>query len=422
MIRQLNPLSKGVKLSKYAALCAGTAFVMTSAMPAYAAPEPVDPGNMLGLTASGTDVSNTVTLSFNVGGVAQTPVVSDPAVFEVDAMVDVLVVSNGGDTVTPGETFATATLAYTVVNEGNVAAGQGYALDIVYNTENDVDFSAMVLAAGAPGLGEYALYIDQNNDGLWDALDTLYNTALSVNAFSLTPDQQANVLVVAGIPLNAIEGDTGSFTVVAQTLNPVAVGAAGTATTETLTPGILTIDTVFLDTISDDPLYAQAGEDVLEDGFHSDVGIMTVSDAGLTATKSVRVINDNATSLGCGVSGNTPEQSTADNLFAIVGACVEYTITVTQAGTADSNDVGLSDQLPGGVTFDGIITSTSLAKGTQILLTNKTSADFYNGETVANNGFADVAPGNNGNLVTATEATFASGQAPLVLVIRAIVD
>ena len=409
MIRQLSPLSKALKLSKYAALCAGTAFVMTSAMPAYAETEAAD--DPLVLTASGTDVSNTVTLSFNVGGVAQTPVVSDPAVFEVDAMVDVLVVSNGGDTVTPGETFATATLAYTVVNEGNVAAGQGYALDIVYNTENDVDFSAMVLAAGAPGLGEYALYIDQNNDGLWDALDTLYNTALSVNAFSLTPDQQANVLVVAGIPLNAIEGDTGSFTVVAQTLNPVAVGAAGTATTETLTPGILTIDTVFLDTISDDANYILT--DLIEDGFHSDVGIMTVSDAGLTATKSVRVINDNATLLGCGA--DTVDQSTTDNLFAIVGACVEYTITVTQAGTADSNDVGLSDLLPGGVTFAGIITSSSS-------LTNKTSVDFYSGETVAIEGFLDVAPANVGNLVTATEATFASGQAPLVLVIRAIVD
>lgn len=407
----LSPLSKGVTLSKYAALCAGTAFVMMSAMPAYAAPEVAD--DLLGLTASGTDVSNTVTLNFDVGGVAQTAVVSDPAVFAVDAMVDVLVVSDGDATVTPGQTYQTATLAYTVTNEGNVAAGQGYALDIAYNTDSGTDFSAMVLVATAPTLGQYALYIDVNNNKAWDSGDTLYNTAGSLNAFNLTPDQQENVLVVAGIPLDAVQSDTGTFTVIAQVLDPIAIGLAGTATVEEVAPTIGRTDIVFLDTISDDPLYAQSGEDVLEDGFHSDIGLMTVSDAGLTATKSVRVINDNASVLGCGA--DTVDQSTTDNLFAIVGACVEYTITVTQAGTADSNDVGLSDQLPVGVTFAGIITSSSG-------LANKTSADFYSGETVAVEGFLDVKPDNVLNLVTATEATFASGDAPLVLVIRAIVN
>ena len=406
MIRQLSPLSKGVTLSKYAALCTGTAFVMMSAMPAYAETEAADV--VLDLTASGTDVSNTVTLNFTVGGVAQTAVVSDPAVFAVDTMVDVLVVSNGDVTVTPGETFATAVLTYSVTNEGNLATGQGYALDIAYNTVGTTSALAMTPSADdTPGLGEYALFIDVNNDGLLDVDDTFYVAGGGTNAFDLLPDQKDNVLVVAGIPLDAAGADTGTFTVVAQTLN---VGTA-VATLQEASPTVTGTDVVFLDTVSDDAAYV--GTDVLEDGFHSDIGTMTVSDAALTASKSVVVINDNATLLGCG--GINVAQSGASDQFAIVGACVEYTITVTQAGTADSNDVGLSDLLPGGVTFAGIITSSSS-------LTNKTSVDFYSGETVAIEGFLDVAPANVGNLVTATEATFASGQAPLVLVIRAIVD
>jgi uncharacterized repeat protein (TIGR01451 family) len=400
MIRQLNPLSKGVKLTKCAALCAGTAFVITSAMPANAAPVAADV--ILGLTASGTDVSNTVTLSFDVGGVPQTPVVSDPAVFAVDTMVDVLVVSAGDATVTPGETFATAVLSYSVTNEGNLAAGQGYALDIAYDTGLTSLFSAMTLSADAtPGLGEYALFIDVNNDDLLDVGDTFYVAGGGANAFDLLPDQKDNVLVVAGIPLDADGGDTGTFTVVAQTLN---VGTA-VATLEEAAPTVSGTDVVFLDTVSDDLAYV--GNDLLEDGFHSDIGTMTVSDAALTASKSVVVINDDASGLGCGA--DTVAQSGLLDQFAIVGACVEYTITVVQAGTAISTDVLLTDALPAGVTFEGIISSSSA-------LLNRTSDDFYNSEA------GDVAPANAGGTVTATEATFGVGQADLVLVIRASVN
>jgi len=399
MIRQLSPLSKGVTLSKYAALCTGTAFVMMSAMPAYA------------LTASGSLVSNTVILTFDVGGVTQTPVESPTAEFFVDTMVDVDVTSNGDATVTPGQAYTTAVLSYTVTNEGNLAAGHGYALDIVYDTGTNSQITPMELSANdTPALGEYALYIDLNNDGLLDGGDTWYVAGGGTNAFDLVPDGTAKVLVVAGIPVATTAAYTGSYTVVAQTLDQ----GTTDVTAETTTPAILNVDTVFLDAESSDGAYTET--DPLYNGIHSDVGVFTVSDTALSAEKTVRVINDGTGTPGCGAD-DVAQSTVLAELGAVPGACVEYTITVTKPlGTASTN-VTLTDALPAGVTFAGIISSSSL-------LSPKTSDDFYGTEP------GDAEPGEGltatpsvaAGTVTATEATFEALDEELVLVIRATVD
>jgi len=318
------------------------------------------------------------------------------------------VLSNGGATVTPGETYDTAVLSYTVTNEGN--AEQGYALDIVYNTGTN---SELVMALedpltddGTPDLGEYALYIDVNNDGLLDLGDTWYNPENTTSAFNLLPDTKYNVLVVAGILTDAAVDHTGSFTVVAQTLDAV----TGAVIIQTLLPDIDTVDVVFLDDESDDSNYILT--DAFLDGKHSDDGVMTVEDAVLAASKTVDVINQDAGSLGCfDIGGNTGPIPAADaDLFAIPGACVEYTITVSNTGNAEATNVALSDDLPTGVTFAGIVRFDSA------VTTNLSSADFYSGEG------ADVVPTEASGTVTATEATIAPTTGTVTLVIRAIVN
>lgn len=75
-------------------------------------------GNANALTASGTSISNTATLNYNVGGVAQNPVNSTSASFVVDTLVSMTLTPQGTyTTVIPGATAQVTTFTY--ANTGN---------------------------------------------------------------------------------------------------------------------------------------------------------------------------------------------------------------------------------------------------------------------------------------------------------------
>jgi len=84
-------------------------------------------------TAADTNVQNTFSLTYSVDGTEQ-PVIdtgpsgsNTPTEFTVDRKVDLTVVSNGNETVAPGE--ADAELTFTLTNTGNDT--QGYDLSLV---------------------------------------------------------------------------------------------------------------------------------------------------------------------------------------------------------------------------------------------------------------------------------------------------
>lgn len=67
--------------------------------------------------AAGVDISNTAVVSYQIGGVTQTPLNSPPAVFKVDRKIDLTLTGNTNANVTAGDLQAEVT--YTLVNEGN---------------------------------------------------------------------------------------------------------------------------------------------------------------------------------------------------------------------------------------------------------------------------------------------------------------
>lgn len=100
-------------------------------------------------TASGVTISNTATLNYTIGAVAQDPATSNAATFVVDNKVDLTMVSTGGATVIPGAN--NQVLPFTLTNTGNTT--QGYLLSTVDGTGDNFNMASV------------RIYVDVNGDG-----------------------------------------------------------------------------------------------------------------------------------------------------------------------------------------------------------------------------------------------------------------
>jgi uncharacterized repeat protein (TIGR01451 family) len=270
-------------------------------------------------TASGTDISNSATLDYKVGGVDQAQITSNTTTFKVDNKVDLTVAEVGSASVIPGD--SDQVLVFSVTNTGNTT--QGYSL-LVSGGADDFDMTNV------------RIYLDVNNDGLLDAGDTAY--ILGTNIADIAADGAIQVLVVADTPATPTNGDTAVYNLIATTLD------AGTTTITTNDSGE-----------ADDPDAVQvvwadgAGtDDAATDGKHSADAVYSVASAELSVTKTQAVVSDP-------INGTT-------NPKAIPGATVRYTITVVNSGAEDATAVVLVDNtplnttyVPGSITLDAAV-------------------------------------------------------------------
>ena len=287
-------------------------------------------------TPAGTGVENTFTLTYDVGGVSQPPIDTSlpgdpngPTVFTVDRLIDLTVASLGDNTVAPGATDEE--LVFSVTNEGNDT--QAYLLTLFEETGDDIDTDDPVGA-------EIVYYID-DGDGVFDPVADgpaiVYDpTATGFLPPELGQDEVLFVVVTQDIPAAAVDGNRADLTLVADTLEP----------STSLNPGApVTADTDGNDIIGD-------AENVLADdtgtarelefeGDHSATGTYIVAAADITAVKTVDVFSQDGT--GCEIAGFT---APTGNQYAIPEACMEYTITVENAGSSDATDIVLTDILP----------------------------------------------------------------------------
>jgi hypothetical protein len=217
-------------------------------------------------TASGTTISNTATLGYSLGGVAQTNITSAAATFVVDNKVNLTVAKVADLAATPGATKQA--LAYTVTNTGNTS--QRYAL------------TAVAGAATIASMSNVAIYLDVNGNGLWDAGDTLYVNASTFG--DVAADASLKILIVADTPLGATNAQTAIYNLVAQTVD------AGTTTVTVDLHAANTggVDVVFADAAGS----AGAGTDTVTDGKHSALATYTVATAALTVSKSALLLCD----------------------------------------------------------------------------------------------------------------------------------
>lgn len=286
-----------------------TALIVMSSSPALA----------VGTTA-GTDITNNVSVSFEVGGETQTPVTDDDT-FTVDRRIDVNVNFTGATpvSVSPGEDQAA--LAFDVTNLSN---------DTV-----DLDLSTVLTAGTGANIENITIYRDLNGDGVLDQAEIDAGAITFLDEVAADPGDDSevvSVLVVADITTDALNDDIFDIALVADAHEAGSVGALGTEITATTGANTDGVDTVLADG------NGGTGEDLDNDGDFSDQGQFEVAGAVVTVVKSSSIISD-------------PVNGTS-NPKAVPGAVIEYCIAVSNAAdAATASNVNVADDLPADVTF-----------------------------------------------------------------------
>ena len=294
------------------------------------------------LTPAGTNVQNTFTLTYDVGGVTQ-PVIdtSDPSdpngptEFTVDRLIDLTVASQGDNTVAPGATDEE--LVFSVTNDGNDT--QAYSLTVVEEGGDDIDTDD---PAGATPVLVY--YID-DGDGVYepnagDGAPITYNPA---NPPELGPDEVLWVVVTQDIPTSAVDTNTADVSLVADTLEPSTSPNAGTPVVGDGDGNTLTgaAENVLADGTGTANEVANAGD-------HSATGTYIVAAADIAASKAVSIHSEDG-------AGCTVIPGTATGGYSIPGACVEYVITVENTGSSAATDIVINDVLADELDFAGAV-------------------------------------------------------------------
>ncbi|MEQ1549657.1 hypothetical protein [Sphingorhabdus sp.] len=321
-------------------------------------------------TLVGTDITNNVSVAYQVGGVSQTAA-TDSNMFEVDRKILFTVQEDANVTtsVVPGEQNA-------------------YTTFVVSNTSNDtLDFSLNPTQLGGGtathggtdvfDVSNLEVFVDSNGNNQYDfGVDT----ATTIN--DLAPDTSVRVFIVGDVALTQTNGQVAGVTLSATALNSnnTAITAATDATANT--DGV---ETIFADTG--------------RDGIESDEDDFTVSTASLTVTKLSRVVRDNLNGAGTSADATNPK--------AVPGATVEYCIVVANTGSQTATNVAVSDDLSlvPDVTFDASFTPA-------------TDGTVVSGNTcTAGGGTGSFAS----NIVSGTLTNIAAGQTR-TLVFRVTID
>jgi len=332
------------KFTKLTALVLGsTALTLVTAASASA-----------GGTAAGTNVQNTFTLDYQVGGAVQPtidtgPGGSDtPTEFTVDRLINLTVASDGDTTVAPGSTDQE--LVFSLQNTGNDT--QGYTFALINEAGDEFDASGL----------DITYYFDDGTAGFGpgDLAGTAYTYTPGSGDLSesVGPDTLVWVVVSGDIAAAQTDGDTSAISLVADTAE---AGTAGTpATLVTADAGGNTLTGAAENVLADDTGTASAG-DADNDGAHSATGTYIVASADLVAAKTVTIFSQDGT--GCATIPGTPA---AGDQYAVPGACVEYVISATNNGTtaaANATDIDLTDILPDDLEFIAAVRSPEFTGG-----------------------------------------------------------
>ena len=306
--------------------------------------------------AAGDTISNTATLTFDVGGTA-TVLESSPlgnlvtgvgagtaTDFLEDNLINFTVLTSDGASVSVAQSTTGQVLTFTVTNNGNGA--QDFSLSAINAAIGDPDpFIPANLDAFDPT--SFAIFVE---DGTTAGYQALEDTATYID--ELAPLGVATVYIVSVIPGALANDDLAVMTLVAQVAAGDPAGTPGTqgadiTTDDTLNPDVTTTEeNVFNDAAGD--LDSLGAVDVIKNGQHSDTSSYIVGAAILTVTKTSATIWDPVN----GALANNPK--------AITGAYTQYTITVANDALAGASGdlTSLGDTLVG-TTLDPNLLSTT---------------------------------------------------------------
>ena len=270
-------------------------------------------------TTAGSTITNTATINYQVGGVAQ-PSINDSDAFVVDRVINLSVAELGNATtvVVPGQSGAVTT--FTVTNTSNAV------LDFALTATQTTGGTASHGGTDNFDVTAVTLYRDTNGNNTYDAGTDVVVTYLD----EVAADASVTVFAVANVPLGQATNDVANIRLTATGREGGTGGSQGAALTQTTGANTAAMDTVFAD--------AAGVADGARDAAHSDDDDYTVVTATLTLDKRSTVISDP-------VNGTT-------NPKLIPGAVVEYCIAVSNAaGGAAANSIAVSDILPATLTY-----------------------------------------------------------------------
>jgi uncharacterized repeat protein (TIGR01451 family) len=260
-------------------------------------------------TTAGTPISNTATVNYSVGTVAQAPITSNVAEFIVDSRIDLTVTTLDTAAVTAYPNQQAVVATFTVTNTGNsIQSYQLTATDIAGGTVfgNTDNLNGLVLSTA----------VDTNTDGDYDpGVDQPGH--LGDIAPSATP-VPVTVFVLANIPPGATNGQ---FASVRLSVRAATAGSNGaTIANEDAGPDVAMG--------TPQVVWADAGENNLEEADSQ----YAIQSATLNVTKAAVVVDDGF--------------DVAPNAKAIPGAIVEYTISITNNGAVAAADLAVTDTVP----------------------------------------------------------------------------
>jgi len=223
-------------------------------------------------TTAGSTITNTVTVSYQVGGVSQNTV-SATDNLTVDRKINLVVAQLGTTTtsVSPGQTSAVT--GFTVTNSSNAT------LDFALALTQSSGGTAAHGGTDTFDVSNAKLYLDSDNSGTYNAGDTLITYLDEIPA-----DATKTVFVVSDIPLGKTTGAVANVRLTATAAESGGAGALGILVTQTAGANTSGMDTVFADDNSNGNT-AKDGASFAENDY-------TVLAAALTAVKTSKIISD----------------------------------------------------------------------------------------------------------------------------------
>lgn len=297
---------------------------------------PVSPAHAA--TTAGTSIVNTASVSYQVGGVAQTAQTASNTIV-VDAKIVLTDVEQGATTsVAPGQTGAVTT----------------FQISNVTNETIDIGLSAAAQANGTTAAHGGTVNLTATTYTYW--VNTNGSSTCSYNAANATQvtyldEVAANanvcVYVLANIPSTATNGQVAGINLTVTAEQGGTAGSQGAVLSQSnssvaWTPG--TMQTVFGDG-------AGNGGDAADDGKYTALADYTVAAPLLSVFKNSTIVSDP-------INGST-------NPKAIPGATMQYCIVVSNAAGAGASatSIGVSDVLPANVTYkpNSVVLNTSVS-------------------------------------------------------------
>ncbi|TNC52363.1 DUF11 domain-containing protein [Rubellimicrobium rubrum] len=274
--------------------------------------------------APGTTVTNSIDLSYSSGGTTISTTGAATASFRVDRKINLNVTGlDASATVFAEQGANDPVLTFLVDNLGN--ATQGFDINVASS-------GALGLTYDPAGTGaEGTFWITIGTTQAVGANEPVYNANGLVNAADLAPNGKFYVHVRANVANNAASGQSRNFDVTATALE----SGTANAVAQLLGQGLNGVDTVFADPGTD--------------GRQTAAETLRINAPALTASKTVTVISENRDGTFNCANGQPDSGAQA----AIPGACIEYTITISNAATATlpARNLTITDALPAGVAF-----------------------------------------------------------------------